>query len=124
MRLARIGMAVVLAVALEAQAQPVLYVDQSVDSPPEQQDGESWATAFDDLQPALEKAEDDSAFTEIWVAEGTYHPSRELDEGDARSATFQLVDGVSIFGGFPAAAVTARSRSAIQRFTKPSWTAS
>lgn len=60
-------------------------------------DGSSWADAFTDLQSALEMA---GSGDEIRVATGIYRPSAEMDEGDPRSATFQLVDGVRLRGGF------------------------
>ena len=36
----------------------------------------------------------------IWIAEGIYTPSAELMPGDARSASFRLVNGVTLYGGF------------------------
>ncbi|MBR1850619.1 MAG: fibronectin type III domain-containing protein [Bacteroidales bacterium] len=60
--------------------------------------GSSWATALDDPARALVMAQDiknNYGFApEIWVAEGTYY-------GDTtQTSAFQLVDGVSIHGGF------------------------
>ncbi|MGB6222995.1 choice-of-anchor Q domain-containing protein [Haloferula sp.] len=68
------------------------------DSPPPG-DGTSWGTAFAKLQDALAAA---SAGDMILVAEGIYYP----DEGGTavdndRNASFQLIDDVQIFGGFP-----------------------
>lgn len=40
------------------------------------------------------------AIQQIWVSEGNYVPSRRTNPDDPRSATFQLVGGVSIFEGF------------------------
>ncbi len=52
----------------------------------------SWATACE-LQPALEIALDGD---EIWVMEGTYKPTLV----DDWSKSFELRDGVAIYGGF------------------------
>lgn len=57
-------------------------------------DGNSWDTAFSDLQDALSIAQPD---TEIWVAAGTYTPDRGTG---AREASFRLKNGVRLFGGF------------------------
>lgn len=62
------------------------------------QDGLSWGTAFTDLQDALALAAGDPVtYTEIWVASGTYTPD---DPGGDRSAAFNAVDGVAVYGGF------------------------
>ena len=70
-------------------------------------DGLTWGTAFDDLQAALAEAgtrntDGDGAndVDAIWIAEGTYRPSALLEDGDDRSASFSLVDGVTLYGGF------------------------
>ena len=39
--------------------------------------------------------------TQIRVAAGTYVQSKETEAGDPRSATFQLIDCVELYGGFP-----------------------
>lgn len=56
--------------------------------------GTSWSTAFNDLQVALTAA---NPTDEIWVATGIYTP--DSGTGD-RNATFQLLNGVAIYGGF------------------------
>ncbi|MEM9079766.1 MAG: right-handed parallel beta-helix repeat-containing protein [Verrucomicrobiota bacterium] len=66
------------------------YVNQNASGA---KDGTSWLDAFTDLQSALAAA---SSGNEIWVAEGTYRPSAGTDRND----TFQLVNGVTIYGGF------------------------
>ncbi len=64
-------------------------------------DGTSWGSACKTLQAALDFAADSSrSITEIWVAEGTYTPSKPTTTTEQRSATFSLVNGVSIYGGF------------------------
>ena len=55
-------------------------------------DGESWATAYNDLQDALADVP-----IEVWVAAGTYKPDRGT--GD-RNLSFPLVNGVEVYGGF------------------------
>jgi hypothetical protein len=55
--------------------------------------GSSWTNAYTDLQSALGAA---SAGDEIWVASGIYKPTATT----SRSATFQLSNGVAIYGGF------------------------
>ncbi len=65
-------------------------------------DGSSWADAFTSLQSALAAA---TSGSEIWVAAGTYRPTTGTD----RTVSFQLKNGVAIYGGF-AGKETARSQ--------------
>ncbi len=78
-----------------------LYVD--ADAAPGA-NGTSWADALTDLQNALTAAAvADGAVNEIWVAAGTYTPAPPLSHPDSRArlfASFQLVDGVAVYGGF------------------------
>ncbi len=77
---------------------PILYVDSSIQMAG---NGSSWAEAFVDLQVALDMAASaPGAVEQVWLAAGTYYPSIESEPGVPRSATFQLIDGVSIYGGF------------------------
>jgi predicted outer membrane repeat protein len=72
-----------------------LYV--SDDAPPPG-DGLSWTTAYTDLQDALAHAAGVSGVvSEIRVGQGTYRPDRST--GD-RAATFQLISGVGLYGGY------------------------
>lgn len=70
----------------------MLYVDASATGA---ETGTSWADAFTDLGNALFYATC-PGITDIWVAAGTYYPTAGTD----RTATFQLVDGIWIYGGF------------------------
>jgi hypothetical protein len=58
--------------------------------------GESWEDAYTELQSALSSAKGGD---EIWVAAGTYTPTYGSWEGQ-RYRTFQLKNGVSLYGGF------------------------
>lgn len=66
----------------------ILYVKPGADG-----DCLSWDTACE-LQTALFNATDGD---QIWVASGTYKPTTSSN----REATFQLKNGVAIYGGFP-----------------------
>ena len=57
-------------------------------------DGRTWATAFNDLQSALTIADRGDV---IRVAAGVYRPDRGLRD---REATFHLVSGVQLIGGY------------------------
>ena len=65
-----------------------LYVDFDATG---NNNGTSWANAYNNLQTAIAAAPFGS---QIWVAEGTYKP-----QGD-RNDSFNLANGVAIYGGF------------------------
>lgn len=86
-----------LGLVLSVQAQnisQVLYVNQAVQGG--LRNGSSWSNAFPTLQEALTVASGTALYNEIWVANGVYRPS--LPSG--KNATFRLVSGVTIIGGF------------------------
>jgi hypothetical protein len=70
----------------------VIYVDHTATGGANS--GLSWADALDSLKTALRWG--NSGAAQVWVAEGAYKP------GSHRSAAFQLVNNLEIFGGFPA----------------------
>jgi hypothetical protein len=79
---------------------PVIYVDD--DATAGANNGFSWDDAFIYLQDALDFAEASGGqVSEIWVAQGIYKPDQgaEVVSGD-RYATFQLLNGVIVIGGF------------------------
>jgi hypothetical protein len=98
----------------------VLYVDQNATglecSEACDISGECWECAYTDLQDALtaarnaydtaEVATDDVA--EIWVARGVYKPGPAGD----RSASFQLVNDLGVFGGFTGTEIKQSQRNA------------
>ena len=75
--------------AYEAPPVPI-YVDESAAGA---DSGTTWADALNDLQDAFVWGR--SGIVEIWVAQGTYLP------GDLRTSTFQLLNGMEVYGGFP-----------------------
>lgn len=74
----------------------IILVDQNAKG---QNNGRSWPNAFVDLQKALDAAPDRYG-TEIWVARGTYLPTKRSDAADPRSASFELKSNVALYGGF------------------------
>ncbi len=83
----------------------VLCVDTDATDPTP--DGLSWTTAYTTVQDALNVA---TSGDEIWVAEGVYYPDEGAGQTDNdRAATFDIVSGVALYGGF---AGTENSRDA------------
>ena len=73
----------------------VIYVNRSVAEG--SGSGDSWNDACQDLQVAMQKANDnpDTQY-EIWVAAGTYKPT----SGDQRDKSFELNKNIALYGGF------------------------
>ncbi len=75
-------------------AGPICYVDKTATGAA---NGLSWTDAYTTVQDALA----DGGCTEIWVAEGVYYPDEGAGQTDnARASTFQLKNGVSLYGAF------------------------
>lgn len=68
----------------------IIYVDSSATG---LENGSTWTDAFSNLTDALQTAEQGDT---IWMAQGTYFPT----SGDDRAATFNLIGGVALLGGF------------------------
>ena len=75
-----------------------IFVNDNSPCTPGREDGNSWTTAYKDLQQALNRALVDGK--EIWLAEGIYKPTSRTDSNDPRSATFMVYPGIEIKGGF------------------------
>ncbi len=100
-----IALAVALAIAMPAPA-TTIYVDADADAAAAG-DGAGWATAYRFLQDALGFASvPANAITEIRIASGLYTPDKSQvnpsGTGD-REATFALINGVAIQGGYAGA---------------------
>ncbi len=76
--------------ASKSAGSAVIYVDLNATGA---NTGLSWADAYADLQSALAVG---LSGNEIWVAMATYEPGTE------RGSSFELVEGVAVYGGFNA----------------------
>ena len=77
----------------------IIYVNPSASGA---NNGSSWADGFTSLSGALTAAQSGD---EIWVKKGLYKPSKIVDfnkDGifDTREVTFQVPNGVAVYGGF------------------------
>ena len=82
--------------------------------------GASWNTACKSLQAALDIASvAANNVTEIWIADGKYTPTQRITSAEARTATFSLINGVSLYGGFAGNETSkdARAKNADGSFT-------
>jgi len=78
----------------------VIYVD---DDAAGANNGTSWADAYKFLQDALANANSSEKPVEIRVSQGVYQPDRSAPEPNGtgnREATFQLINGVALKGGY------------------------
>jgi len=100
-------------VAVVAGLPPVLFVDASASAGG---DGQSWATAYNDLQEALcQAARSGGAVQQIWVAAGTYLPDRGTG---LRQMSFRLQNGLAIYGGFSGTETMLSQRDFVTNVTR------
>ena len=91
---------VVLTIGAIAVSAKTIYVD---DDAVGVNDGTSWENAYNFLQDALADANSSEKPIEIHVAQGVYTPDSDSTVPDGtgnREATFQLINGVSLMGGY------------------------
>jgi hypothetical protein len=86
--------------------QPIIYVDASKTD--DTGDGLSWSNAKQTLQAALDLS---LSGYQIWVKEGTYKPTLEARGIGNRYKTFQMKDGVAIYGSFDGTEASINERS-------------
>jgi len=96
---------VVISILLMAFLSPasakVIYVDANAPGPTH--DGSSWVNAYNYLQDALSDARLAVKPVEIRVGEGIYKPDQSSTDPNGsgnRFATFQLINGVTLKGGY------------------------
>lgn len=85
---------------LDCRKPRLIYVDGDATGT---NDGSSWADAYNFLQDALTDANSSEKPTEIRVAQGAYTPDSNSAVPDGtgdRQATFQLLNGVTLNGGY------------------------
>lgn len=88
-----------------------LYVDAHATGA---NDGTSWTDALTDLRVALDRAAcSEGSVTEIWVADGVYRPSSSGD----RTASFQLLNNVAVYGGFAGGETMLSQRNSAQNLS-------
>jgi predicted outer membrane repeat protein len=89
----------VLASELENDVGPIVFVDAAATG---RNDGSSWPNAFNELYDAITVAADaPHSVSQIHVAAGTYKPA---EPGSDREATFHLINGLVIQGGYAGSA--------------------
>jgi len=99
-RLSLLTLVLLFAIACPSLADKIIYVDADAAGA---NDGTSWASAYNYLQDGLADANSAVKPVEVRVAQGVYKPDRSAAEPDGtgdREATFQLVKGVAIKGGY------------------------
>ena len=90
---------VLSAIYISIFAQTRYYVDLNASG---QNTGVSWSDAFNNLHDAMVVA---ISGDEIWVAEGTYHPSENI-----RTVYYSLLSGVQLYGSFSGSEMLAEER--------------
>jgi len=99
----------------QSVSQNIIYVNVNTSSTT--QNGESWNTAYKFLQDAILNAQNGD---QIWVASGTYFPD-EANHSDIKpndpQISFEMKNGVSIYGGFSGNESTIDQRNIVENIT-------
>jgi len=94
----------------------VIFVDHAANGA---NDGSSWADAYNYLQDALADANASTKPVEIRVAQGIYIPDEDTLHPDGtsdREATFQLINNVTLKGGYAGFGATSPDERDIERY--------
>ncbi|MGH1384065.1 beta strand repeat-containing protein [Kordia sp.] len=75
-------------------------------------DGTTWSNAFLKLEDALAIA---TGNDQVWVAQGTYVPTTA--NANSRKATFNVLTGTKVYGGFNATETTVSERDVVANLT-------
>jgi alpha-tubulin suppressor-like RCC1 family protein len=75
----------------------IIYVDDDAN---DYGDGRTWATAFNNLQYAIDFVKSQQCFDTIYVAAGTYQPVNDVGVYDWYDHSFALSDGLFLYGHF------------------------
>lgn len=103
----RVAVLILTLLSQTAVAQRVIYVDADAQG---NGSGVDWANAYRVLQKGLLA----SAYgDEVWVAAGTYRPASRSN----RSASFNLPNGVAVYGGFVGTETERNERAPLQHIT-------
>jgi len=97
---------------------PILYVDKNATGT---NTGETWTDALTNLQTAIDMSQACANVEEIWVAQGTYYPTRENRFTTGNFETFLLSSDVKIYGGFAGFETQIEERPTDGIFLDPSY---
>ena len=93
----------------------VLYVARDA---PDGGDGTTWATAFNNLNDAIDASTFGFVQREIWIKEGTYRPDRNANKvPGGRANTFYINYGLQVYGGFAGTETSLMQRNIGQHAT-------
>ena len=89
----------------------IIFVNATASGPSGTDDGTSWSNAYSDLRSVLKPPAEGVVATtgdKIVVAKGIYKPTSTTSD---RDATFQLISGVKVYGGFDVADTSLSERN-------------
>ncbi|MCQ2256905.1 MAG: hypothetical protein MJZ41_02795 [Bacteroidaceae bacterium] len=88
-----------LLLPLMLAAQNVRYVKSDGS---DSKDGKSWANAKKTVQAAINSLSDNGLTGEVWIAKGTYKPTRSTEASNTSNlySSFIIPAGIKVYGGF------------------------